>query len=36
VIEDVYKIFTLGALRRDAGFGSGGCGSLLLGDKCPE
>lgn len=35
VIEDVYKIFTIGALRRDAGFGSGGCGSLLLGDRCP-
>ncbi len=35
VIEDVYKIFTIGALRRDAGFGSGGCGSLLLGDTCP-
>jgi len=36
VIEDIYNIFTLGALRRDAGFGSGGCGSLLLGDKCPQ
>lgn len=35
VIEDVYKVFTMGALRRDAGFGSGGCGSLLLGDRCP-
>jgi serine protease Do len=33
-IEDIYKIFTIGALRRDAGFGSGGCGSLLLGDRC--
>jgi serine protease Do len=33
-IEDVYKIFTLGAMRRDAGVGSGGCGSLLLGDRC--
>jgi serine protease Do len=33
-IEDIYKIFTLGAMRRDAGIGSGGCGSLLLGDRC--
>jgi serine protease Do len=33
-IEDVYKIFTLSAMRRDAGVGSGGCGSLLLGDRC--
>ena len=36
VVEDIYKLFTLGALRRDAGVGSGGCGSLLLGDKCPQ
>jgi serine protease Do len=33
-IEDIYKLFTLGAMRRDAGIGSGGCGSLLLGDRC--